>query len=285
MVERSLQDRILTLRLARGRANALDLELLAALRDELDAVPGRRLTSGEPAGGKSAPDDPSGGQSARDRPAPIPPGAERVAAMILTGSGSIFSAGVDLVRLSAGGEEYIRRFFPLLSAVLYKLFTLPVPVVAALNGHAVAGGCLLAFACDYRLMADGNHRIGLPELSVGLPFPAVGHEIVRFAVPGHQVQSLMYTGATLAPGEALKAGFLDEVVSPASLEERSRAVAAQLGEMRPEVFAHTKRFLRSEAVDRLTRRSAAADAEAIAVWLSAEAQAHVRSYVSQVLGK
>ena len=197
MLERSASDGILTLRLAHGKANALDLDLLQALRAELQAV----TDTG---------------------PGPSDARADRPVGIILTGTGTIFSAGVDLRRLSSGGAEYIRAFFPLLSDVLYRLFTIEVPVVAALNGHAVAGGCLLAFACDYRLMTDGGHRIGLPELSVGLPFPAVGHEIVRFAVPGHRVQSLMYTGATLTPGEALAAGFLDEVVAPESLEARAQ---------------------------------------------------------------
>jgi enoyl-CoA hydratase len=259
MLERSISNRILTLRLSHGKANALDGDLLEALRAQLAGATASLAT---------------------DTPAP-----DRPVAVILAGTGTIFSAGVDLLRLSSAGPDYIRRFFPLLSEVLLQLFTIELPVVAALNGHAVAGGCLLAFACDYRLMAEGGHRIGLPELSVGLPFPAVGHEIVRFAVPGHRIQSLMYTGATLLPGEALAAGFLDEVVSPESLEARAQAVATQLGGMQPDAFRHTKRFLRSDAVDRLARRGRAADAEALRLWLSAEAQERVRLYLARVLGK
>src|SRR5262245_17682571 len=151
MIERSQHEGILTLRLAHGKASALDVELLDALLHELDGV------------------------------------AEDVHALILTGTGSIFSAGVDLFRLTEEGADYVRRFLPLLSRFLRTLFSFPRPVVAAVNGHAIAGGCVIALACDARLMAEGDATIGLPELLVGVPFPTAAREIVRFAVPGEQL--------------------------------------------------------------------------------------------------
>ena len=107
-------------------------------------------------------------------------------------------------------------------------------------------------------MTEGRGRIGLPELTVGLPFPAIGHEIVRFAVSEPRLQSLLYTGATLPASEALAAGFVDEIAPADSLEARARAMATPSGGMQPEVFRHTKRFLRAEAVARLARRGAEA---------------------------
>ena len=74
---------------------------------------------------------------------------------MLTGSGSIFSAGVDLRRLLAEGEDYLRRFVPLIGEGFQRLFAFPRPVVAALNGHAIAGGCIVACACDRRIAAAG----------------------------------------------------------------------------------------------------------------------------------
>ena len=127
MIEHSQHDDILTLRLAHGKASALDVELLDALLSELDGV------------------------------------AEDVRALILTGTGSIFSAGVDLFRITRDGADYVRRFLPLLSRFLGTLFAFPRPVVAAVNGHAIAGGCVIALACDVRLMAGGVGRIGVPE--------------------------------------------------------------------------------------------------------------------------
>ena len=94
-------------------------------------------------------------------------------AVIVTGSGSSFSAGVDLFRVIKDGPEYGRRFLPVLDDFLRAALTLPKPMVAAINGHAIAGGCILAAACDHRIMTEGNGRIGIPELAVGVPFPAL----------------------------------------------------------------------------------------------------------------
>jgi len=255
MIHRHIEGDVATLRLAHGKANALDVELLTRLNGELDAlVTGPGAESGAP-----------------------------VRALILTGTDRIFSAGVDLRRLVAEGPAYIRRFFPLLAETLRRIFALDAPLVAAVNGHAIAGGCLLALACDYRLMAEGEGRIGIPELTVGLPFPAVAHEIVRFAVPAGGLPAFTYLGTTLPPREALAAGLVDEVSEAAGLETRARAVAAQLGRVPPEIFRHTKRSLRAEALERLARREEAADAEALAAWLAPETLARVNEYVSRVL--
>src|ERR1700735_4566733 len=96
------------------------------------------------------------------------------AAVVTTGHGSAFSAGVDLKRIVDGGQSYVREFLPALSETFLAVFDHPGPVVAAVNGHAIAGGCVLAAACDVRLMSAG--RIGLSELSVGVPFPTVALE-------------------------------------------------------------------------------------------------------------
>ena len=130
------------------------------------------------------------GQCARYR---ILPGAGRacsivlrgadVKAMVLTGQGKMFSAGVDLKRLSAGGADYVRAFLPVLHKLYDAVFFYPKPVIAAINGHAIAGGAVLAACADRRVMAKDGGRIGVTELQVGVPFPALAFEIVRFAVP------------------------------------------------------------------------------------------------------
>ncbi len=104
-------------------------------------------------------------------------------AVVITGQGKIFSAGVDLKRLSEGGADYIRKFLPALHKLYDAVFYHPKPVVAAINGHAIAGGCVLACCADRRIMARESGRIGVTELLVGVPFPALAFEIVRFAVP------------------------------------------------------------------------------------------------------
>jgi enoyl-CoA hydratase len=249
MIERTLHEGILTLRLAHGKASALDVELLDALLRELDGA------------------------------------GEDVRAVILTGTGSIFSAGVDLFRITQEGADYVRRFLPLLSRCLRALFAFPRPVVAAANGHAIAGGCVLVLAADARLMAAGGGRIGVPELLVGVPFPAAALEIVRFAVPRDKVQRLIYTGRTLPPAEALAAGLLDEVVAPDQLLARAQEVARQFAAIPPATYRLTKQALRAEALERIDRASEVQERAVLDVWSAAETHAQIREYLRRTLRK
>ncbi len=249
MIDRVQHEGILTLRLAHGKANALDVELLDALLGELNGA------------------------------------AEGVRAVILTGTGSIFSAGVDLFRVTREGADYVRRFLPLLCRVLHALFTFPRPVVAAVNGHAIAGGCVVALACDARLMAEGTGTVGVPELLVGVPFPAVALEVVRFAVPREKVQSLIYTGRTLPARDALSAGLVDEVVAPDALPARAQELARQLAAIPPHVYSLTKQSLRAEALERMEKTGERLDQAALDVWSAPQTHAHIREYLRRTLGK
>src|SRR5262249_17500022 len=156
-----------------------------------------------------------------------------------------------------------------------SLFAFPKPVVAAANGHAIAGGCILVLASDVRLMAEGAGRIGVPELLVGGPFPAAALEGGRFAVPRSHLQSLVYPGRTLPPQEALSAGLLDEVVAASQLLARAQAVAQQLAAIPPAVFRLTKQSLRAEALERMDRTGELQDRAALEVWSAAETQAYI----------
>jgi enoyl-CoA hydratase len=237
LIEREERDGIVTLRLAHGKVSAMDVELLQGLLDAFDAAGDAR-------------------------------------AIVLTGTGSIFSAGVDLFRLTNEGAPYVERFFPLLRDAFVKLFELPVPVVAAVNGHAIAGGCVLTCACDYRLMAEGNGRIGVAELNVGVPFPEIALRIMQFAVPN--VAPLVMTGRTLLPQEARAAGFIDEVVDATALMDRALAMAKQFAAIPRESFRLTKRSLRGLGSD---------DAAAVKVWSDPAIHQHIRDYLARTVKK
>src|SRR6188474_2030037 len=111
-------------------------------------------------------------------------------ALVITARGAIFSAGVDLLRVTSGGANYLDAFLPAVSRAFETVFACPKPVVAAINGHAFAGGCILAWAADRRLMARGSGRIGVPEVLVGVPFPTVPIEIMRQHVPPPHLSAL-----------------------------------------------------------------------------------------------
>jgi enoyl-CoA hydratase len=173
----------------------------------------------------------------------------------------------------------------LLSRFVRTLFAFPRPIVAATNGHAIAGGCIIVLAADARLIAEGAGRIGIPELLVGVPFPAAPLEVVRFVVPQDKVQSLMYTGRTLLPQEALSAGLVDEVVAPENLLARAREIAEQFALIPRQVYCLTKQSLRAAALERIERTSELLDRAALEAWSAAETHAHIREYLRRTLGK
>ncbi|HJQ38778.1 MAG TPA: enoyl-CoA hydratase/isomerase family protein [Thermoanaerobaculia bacterium] len=246
MIELTRTDNLLTIRLAHGKASALDIELMDALA----------LAVAEASESDAA-------------------------AVILTGTGSIFSAGVDLYRLTEGGREYCERFVPALSRFVLELFTFPKPLVVAVNGHAIAGGCIMTLCGDYRLMSGG--RIGAPELLVGVPFPAAILEIVRFAVPPQHLQSLIYTGRTLSPDDALRFGLVDEVTD--ALPARAEEIARQLAAINPKIFAQTKRQLRDKTVSRAKHYANEFDDDVRELWSDPATHAHIREYLAKTVRK
>jgi enoyl-CoA hydratase len=185
--------------------------------------------------------------------------SSHASALVLTGEGSAFSAGLNLPEVAGldrpGLERFIRRF----SEVMLRVFTLPVPVVAAINGHAIAGGCVLALQADVRIAAAGNHRIGLNEVQVGLGLPAVVLETLRCQVSPASLSPVALEGRLLAPEEALALGLVEAVVPPAVLLEQARGRAAGLAALPGPAFRDIKQALRgpvAAAVRRAGRQDA-----------------------------
>jgi enoyl-CoA hydratase len=249
MVHRELRSNVRWLRMDAGKVQALDLELVTDLMAALD------------------------GALADDAPP-----------LVITGTGTSFSAGVDLFRVVDDGADYVATFLPALGETIRKLFAYPGPVVSAINGHAVAGGALLAWCGDLRLMADGKGRIGVPELRVGVPFPAAAVAVLQFATGGRGMQSLAYVGGTLSAHEALAASLVDEVVPPDLLVDRASALAASLASIPRESFRLTKRALRHPHLEALARDASAMDAEVLRIWQSPATMAAIREYLKRTFG-
>jgi enoyl-CoA hydratase len=206
-------------------------------------------------------------------------------AVVISGQGKIFSAGVDLKRLSEGGVDYIRKFLPVLHKLYDTVFHHPKPVVAAINGHAIAGGCVLAACADRRIMARAGGRIGVTELLVGVPFPALAFEIVRFAVPARYLPEFTLSGATYSGDEALQRGWIDEVVEPDGLMQDALAIAQEFALLSPAAFAQTKRQIRQPVTERLERSGAATDRAVTEIWTAPETLGFIRDYVARTLKK
>jgi enoyl-CoA hydratase len=210
-------------------------------------------------------------------------GEPTVRAVVITGTGRFFSAGLDLFEVfaeeGAAFDEFTARF----DAGFAALFAFPKPVVAAVNGHAIAGGAVLAAAADVRLVAEGEARLGLTEIQVGLPFPASALEIVRAACAGPHLAELLYLGHTYAPREAGLRRLADEVVPAADLMARARAVAGELGAREPAAFAAVKYSLRADALRRLDTTRADGD-PVWEIWRRPQTRAAVAAYRARTLG-
>ncbi|AEA22905.1 enoyl-CoA hydratase/isomerase family protein [Pseudonocardia benzenivorans] len=247
MIERVDDDGVAVLTMAHGPVNAMDIELCRAVAETF-----RGLAS-----------DPA-------------------RAVVLTAGGGSFSAGVDLKRFLDGGAPYAEEFLPALADSFRAVFDLTKPVVAAVNGHAIAGGCVLAACADVVLMADGKGRIGVPELKVGVPFPRIALEAMRFAV-GETTARRMITGAgTYTAADAHGLGLVDEIVDPGELRDRAVAAARAMADDVPaDTFAVTKAALRREASERADRY--ADDDEAVLrLWSTRATDGWVAEYLARV---
>jgi enoyl-CoA hydratase len=202
-------------------------------------------------------------------------------AVVLTGQGTVFSAGVDLLRVLNEGAPYLQVFLPALCQTFETLFFHPQPVIAAINGHAIAGGCVLACAADHRVMAHQSGRIGVPELLVGVPFPTAALEILRFATAPQHLQHLLYSGTTFWADEAQHVGLIDEIVAPQALMERAMATAHTFAGLPPAAFALTKRQLRRPVFERLLQTRPDVEATVDALWMAPETLHTMRAYVAR----
>ena len=166
--------------------------------------------------------------------------------LLLTGAGDAFSAGLNLKEVGALDGSTIGDFLRRLEACLSALYLYPGPTVALVNGHAIAGGCVLALCCDWRVaLVHPKSKIGLNEVALGLRFPPRTLEIVRRRVPAQHHQEVLLGAALHDPTQALRLGLVDEVVATvesATIRANDRLTA--LGAHPIDAYAATKRALR-----------------------------------------
>jgi len=188
--------------------------------------------------------------------------------VVLTGAGTCFSAGLHIPTLYEYDRTTLASFVDRFDQTMLAWFSFPRPTIAAVNGHAIAGGCVLALACDLRVAADGDFRIGLNEVQVGIPFPGVAFEIARSALASERIREVMLTGALYSPREALTRGLADEVVEAEELNARAIAIARTLGSDSLEAYATAKAQLSAPAMTRITESRDRIDREFLDVWFS-----------------
>ena len=200
-------------------------------------------------------------------------------AIVITGNGRAFSAGVNLKRLMDENLDYTNTFLHALSDSILSVFLHPRPTVAAIDGHAIAGGFMLAAACDLRLMSAG--KTGMTELKVGVPIPSILREIARHSL-GHYTQSMVLTGELIDATRAYDIGFIDAVVEPDRLLAEAITRAAALAAVPEVTYAITKRTLKFEAMERIKAAEPEFDAEIEATWQDAQIRSTIAAYLDSI---
>jgi enoyl-CoA hydratase len=237
-VETKDRDGVAILTMNRPPANAIDLAFLEALDSALIAV-GERAA---------------------------------IRAMVLTGRGAIFSAGLDLKAVPRYGHAEQNRMLAGLNAVIHRLYDMPIPAVAAVNGHAIAGGLILALACDWRIAAEGGAMFGLTEIRAGVPYPAAADAVVQAELAPAAARELVLGGENHGAERALVLGIVDELQPANAVLERSQAKARELATAPAEGYGRIKRQLRGRALAQMADAIRAGD-PLRDNWLFAETQA------------
>jgi len=248
MIERSLHDGIHELRLARPPVNALDPDLCASLADAI---------AGAVAGGARG--------------------------IVLSGGPGAFSAGLDVPHLLSVDASGVRAAWQGFIDAARALAQSPVPVVAALNGHAPAGGCVLALCCDYRVMAEGDYRIGLNETRVGLVAPEGIQRLLRRVVGSHRAERLLVAGEMVDARHALQIGLVDELAAIGDVPQRAHAWLAELLALPRKPMLATRAIARAEVIDALRPELLDLD-RFVASWNDPDTQSALRALMAK-LGK
>jgi enoyl-CoA hydratase/carnithine racemase len=250
MLESIQHDSIHEIRLARPPVNALDPTLVRALRAAVAAAPA------------------SGAQ-----------------ALVLSGSPGMFSAGLDIPVLLQLDRAAFRTFWDDYFGLCAALARAPIPTVAAITGHAPAGGTVLAIMCDYRVMARGEFRIGLNETQVGLVVPEVIQAALRRLVGAYRAERLMVAGAMLDADQAVTIGFVDECVEVDAVVPRALAWLNDLLKLPPHAMRETRRLARADLAALFVDPDALSVERFLDGWFAPETQSVLKALVARLKAK
>jgi enoyl-CoA hydratase len=168
-------------------------------------------------------------------------------AMVLAGRAERFSAGFDLKVMMAGPAS-ARDLLGRGADVLMRLYGAKLPLVIACTGHALAGGALVVLTGDYRVGARGAYKLGLNEVTIGLPVPVLAMELARDRLSRRALTRATLLGEIYEPEGALAAGYLDAVVAPADVVTQAVTEARKLGAISRAAFTATKQRLRGATI-------------------------------------
>ena len=214
-VSLTIENDVALIRMDDGKANAINFEMMAALNDALNKAE---------AGAKS---------------------------IVLSGREGRFSGGFDLKAFATIGADGVGKMLDQGGELLLRLYGGPLPVVAACTGHAIAMGVFILMACDTRVGASGDYKIGANETATGMNLPVFALELARARLSSAHLTKAMVQAFIYDPQGAVEAGFLDTTVALDAVEARALAIAGQLAMLPTGAYAWNKNAVRKSTLDRI----------------------------------
>jgi enoyl-CoA hydratase/carnithine racemase len=210
---------------------------------------------------------------------------EGARALVLSGSPGRFSGGLDVPVLVDFDRAAMERLWEDFYRLLLALAASPIPIAAAITGHSPAGGAVLATYCDYRILAEGDFRIGYNEVAVGIPMPIAILRCVARLVGPRQAERLCGAGLLISPQEAHRIGLVDELVPPDRVVERAIEWANGMIALPPNAMSRTRKAAREDLV-RLMEEGLATERDLlVSNWFSEETQTTLRAIVERMKKK
>ncbi|MFY9489110.1 MAG: crotonase/enoyl-CoA hydratase family protein [Solirubrobacterales bacterium] len=171
---------------------------------------------------------------------------DSVGAVVLTGRDGFFSAGMDLKWMEQIDRDELGTIGPNLARLAHRLVIFPKPVIAAVEGHAIAGGAIILLACDRSVGATGSYKVGLNEVALGIPFGGFALNLARLHLMPSAFGSALLHGETHGPERAHALGYLDELVAPGEVRSRVAEIASRAAKLSSFAYTITKQGMRHE---------------------------------------
>ena len=200
-------------------------------------------------------------------------------AVILTGGGKFFSFGFDIPELLNYSINDFARYLKKFCAMYTGMFLFPKPVIGAINGHATAGGCILALTCDFRIMVTGKAKIALNELNIGAAIFAGCVGMLKSAVVERNAEKVLLTGAMFTAGDAQRIGLVDSVTSEETLMAEAKKIADEFSQKNPDAFKTLKNLLRRPAAECFGGGEERSILDFIEIWYSEPTQKVLRRVI------
>jgi 3,2-trans-enoyl-CoA isomerase len=193
-----------------------------------------------------------------------------IKAIIFTAQGKFFSFGFDIPEFLSYPKGSFIKYLTKFTNLYTSLFLFPKPIVAVLNGHAIAGGCMLALACDSRIMVSGKAKISLNEISFGSSVFAGSVEMLKFCVGQKNAESVLYSGAMYSAEEAIHLGLIDQISLSENLMDDARKAAQDFVAKGTSAFRAIKGLLRKPVAEEMVKREKDSIREFVDIWYSEE---------------